>query len=592
MRAEAARAQGYDAYRSGDFARAREHFARALDLAREAKGAAHPGTLMALSDLAAAHFALGNHDAARAAHQDALRGRRLVLGDDHPDVAASLHNLGGVHRAQGALEAAEACHREAVTIWCRALGDAHPMVARGVASLAGLARARGQAREAVALAERALAIRVAALPEGDPAIVASLDELGMARAQAGDLAEAIAAWESAIAHLGAADGARVARLHLKAGVARRRLGDLDAAVSSFDAALTADGSLNAARHHLAAALIRLGRNAEAAPVRAAALRQQSVFVQAAASAPRLLILATAEEGNIPLEHVLPEHAYTRIWWFIDHARDPATETLPPYDAVFNGVGDADGSAAADVKIAEFLRVCRKQVLNDPARVAATRRDRLPELLGGIEGLTAPRVLRLEGFPDKAAVRLAAVDFGLPVLIRPAGAHGGVGVVRIGDWDALDGDVLGANAAWYLSRFQDCRSADGYFRKYRIVFVGGEPLPYHLAISSNWLVHYATSDMHAHDWKLQEEAAFLDDPRGALGSAAYAALEEAGRRLGLEYGGVDFTILSDGGVFVFEANPTMLVHPEREDGVLAFKNRAVQRIVQALQDLVHRRIALG
>jgi hypothetical protein len=49
-------------------------------------------------------------------------------------------------------------------------------------------------------------------------------------------------------------------------------------------------------------------------------------------------------------------------------------------------------------------------------------------------------------------------------------------------------------------------------------------------------------------------------------------------LGLDYGGIDFTLLPDGRVFVFEANATMLVHRERENGVLAYKNRYVQRIV--------------
>lgn len=48
----------------------------------------------------------------------------------------------------------------------------------------------------------------------------------------------------------------------------------------------------------------------------------------------------------------------------------------------------------------------------------------------------------------------------------------------------------------------------------------------------------------------------------LGERAMAAIAAIGRRLDLDYGGMDFTLLADGRLFVFEANATMLVHGER------------------------------
>jgi hypothetical protein len=99
------------------------------------------------------------------------------------------------------------------------------------------------------------------------------------------------------------------------------------------------------------------------------------------------------------------------------------------------------------------------------------------------------------------------------------------------------------------------------------------------------VHYFSSDMEAHDWKLAEEAGFLDDPEAALGARAWAALCQAGRRIDLDYCGMDFTVRPDGTVLVFEANATMLVHPERPGTKLAFKNGAVQRIIEAVRALI-------
>jgi glutathione synthase/RimK-type ligase-like ATP-grasp enzyme len=94
-------------------------------------------------------------------------------------------------------------------------------------------------------------------------------------------------------------------------------------------------------------------------------------------------------------------------------------------------------------------------------------------------------------------------------------------------------------------------------------------------------------MAEHPWKIEEEQRFLDDPRQTLGDSAWAAIEAIGSRMDLDYAGVDFTLLPDGRVLLFEANPVMLVHPEEADGVLAFKNVAVSRILDAFEALLAR-----
>jgi glutathione synthase/RimK-type ligase-like ATP-grasp enzyme len=75
---------------------------------------------------------------------------------------------------------------------------------------------------------------------------------------------------------------------------------------------------------------------------------------------------------------------------------------------------------------------------------------------------------------------------------------------------------------------------------------------------------------------------LQAPDVALGERAWRAIGQVGARLDLDYAGLDFSLLPDGRVLVFEANATMLVHPEAEDGEFAYKNPAVRRIVEAFQ----------
>ncbi len=586
VRALALRDLGYEAFRLGRVERAKQHFARALVLLRQSHGEMHPLVATGLSDLGVAASALGDDAEARVHHEAALRMRRQVLGAAHPDVAASLHNLAIVARKLGDYPAAIACHEEGLEIWRRALGEDHPAVARGFSGLGLALFQQGDAEAALRCHEAALRIREQAVPLAVADVAASLVDVGDALAALGRFQAALVPWQRALERWRGQGGDAVAALWTRMGAARVKLREGEEAAACFARAVQADPDFALARHHLAVSLARLGRDAEAARHRAAALARQCVFVQEGpASSPRVLILAGSDIGNVPLEHILPESAVTRIWWFIAHARDPARQVLPPYDVVFNGIGDPDLAGPAARNIALFIKSTGRIVLNDPAHVMRTRRDLLPGVLAGIGDVVVPPVLRVARGDGPDSLRRQIEDAGLapPLLLRPPGSHGGAGVVRIDAWNGLEGLAGQDVAGWYVTVFVDCRAADGFVRKYRVAFVDRVAYPYHLAISPDWMVHYVSADMPDHPWKLREEAAFLADWQGAIGAVAASAIVEIGCRLDLDFCGVDFSIAPDGSVVVFEANATMLIHPEDAAGKLAFKNPAVCRIVDAMAE---------
>jgi tetratricopeptide (TPR) repeat protein len=593
-RAEALRQLGYQAYRAGKIERASQLFARALALC--AAGGQEAGTL--LSDLGVSASSLGRDGDARLYHEQALQIRRDLLGSLHPDTAGSLHNLGVACRKLGDFERAAALHHEAIAVWRSVYGPDHPAVAKGLASLGLVLGRTGNWAAALRCHQEALRLREAAFPPLVGDVVASLEDLANARMRLGDYAAARADWQRALtlqqSQFPGTSRAQAPILN-GLGTALRRLGDMAGAETCFAAALRADPDGLAARHNLAALLAREGRAAESAVHRDAALRRQSVFVQeATAECCKVLILSGSDSGNVPLEHLLPEATVTRIWWFLAHAgpkTGPNTgETLPPYDVVFNGLGDPDTTSPIEAKVADFVEHCRKPVLNHPERVRRTRRDRLPDLLGDIPHAIVPRTVRLEEPGAGAGLRQSLEDRGVapPFLLRPPGSHGGTGVIRIDHWEALASREADSFQDWYASTFVDCMAADGFVRKYRVAFVDREPFPYHLAISNHWLVHYFSAEMATHDWKLAEEAAFLADWRGVVGNAAASAIAAVGRRLDMDFCGVDFGIARDGRPVIFEANATMLIHPESERGALAFKNPAVREIIAAMQAMLRRR----
>jgi hypothetical protein len=82
----------------------------------------------------------------------------------------------------------------------------------------------------------------------------------------------------------------------------------------------------------------------------------------------------------------------------------------------------------------------------------------------------------------------------------------------------------------------------------------------------------------------EEAEFLTNMPGVLGSKAMAALQLVQASLGLDYGGIDFGLNRQGEVLLFEANATMVVEQPNADQRWDYRRAAVERIHDAVRKL--------
>ena len=89
-----------------------------------------------------------------------------------------------------------------------------------------------------------------------------------------------------------------------------------------------------------------------------------------------------------------------------------------------------------------------------------------------------------------------------------------------------------------------------------------------------------------------EAAYLDDPRAHLGTAAYAALERVRDALALDYGGIDFTLDADGNVVVFEANASFAIYLPDDDATAVYRAPATERALQAVRGMIRERALRG
>jgi glutathione synthase/RimK-type ligase-like ATP-grasp enzyme len=303
---------------------------------------------------------------------------------------------------------------------------------------------------------------------------------------------------------------------------------------------------------------------------------------------QVLVPYAADGGNLVTTTFFDPRTVTTIALTAESWDD---DPLPPHDLVLNAVADADRSAPALDRVARIVARSGRPYLNHPDVVRLTSRAALAERAAAIDGIVVPRCVPFAR-SDLTLANLAADGFTFPLLVRSPGFHAGRHFVRILDADdlapqlaTLPGDELFAIA------FVDTRGADGRYRKYRVLAIGGVLVPLHLASSRNWKVHYFSADTARHAPSRAAEIAFLEDPLSALGAFVWRGLERLRDVLALDYGGIDFALDADGRVVVFEANASFAIY--RPDGAeAAYRTPAVERAISAVRELIRERALRG
>jgi tetratricopeptide (TPR) repeat protein len=284
--------------------------------------------------------------------------------------------------------------------------------------------------------------------------------------------------------------------------------------------------------------------------------------------------------NIPLDFVVdPARWALHRWYLPDAAAKRGAVELPDYELVIDAIGESVEAQPALDAAQRFIAAQAQPSINDPQRVRGLARDVLAATLRNVAGCAAAPARRV------SRDELLRIATGFPLLVRPTDTHGGRGLERLDDAAEITGYAARFPAQTYdVGAFVDYRSADGYFRKYRVMFVAGEPYPYHLAIDREWMIHYRSAPMDEHAWMRDEERRFLRAPETAL-AGWHTTLRAIGAAADLDYFGIDCTVLGDGTLLVFEADTAMLVHGFTSD---VEKSGAVDRIRNAVAELFDRR----
>jgi tetratricopeptide (TPR) repeat protein len=550
-------------------------------------------------EIANRHFAAGRYADAAALYAQ--------VPDQNPGHVRAQVYLGIIHRQDGKLSSAEQHFAHAL--------DADPdgpFASLALHSLGGIRQRCGDDKRAIELFQRSMALK----PDSAP----TFNDLGVSLQRLGRNKAALAAFERAIlldpfyvtalrncglilSRLGRIDGAAEKLLRATAlnpndpeilthfGLTQLKLENFEKAVELFRRAIALDPASIDLHVHLAEALDGCHRLEEAEQEFDEWIERKGVVVATPCTTgqpkARILLLAGSYLCNTPTKFLFSEDRFETATIYFSN-RITQAKQLSDFDLVFNAISDADRGMPFLKQAVEFCSGLDCPVLNPPERIASTRRDRIASALSDIPHLEIPSTQRM----NRAALMasLPAADFFVqPLLIRPVGSHGGRDLKKVHHPAELSTYVKAMPFDdYYVSAFHDYRSADGYYRKYRFIFVDRAVYPLHLAVSDEWLVHYWRADMNRADWK-EEEEAFLVDYRAVFSGALVHAIQAVANRLDLDFAGLDCAITTDGRVLIFEANATMLVQLDDSSESFPYKQKYVPRIFEAIDRLVGTRL---
>ena len=201
----------------------------------------HPRRLALLNNTGVLHWARGDYEAAKAAHERAIEIKRELLGPEHPGVASSLDNYGITLATMGAFGEAKAAFEASLELTVAALGEDHPSVADALTRLGSVASELGDNEQARAYLERSLELTEANLGPQHSDVALVLVNLATAMLDDGAPKEALARAERAYGLVSTDRGTPHPYRSSAAfvvGRAHAELGQPDKAVTAFEEAAT------------------------------------------------------------------------------------------------------------------------------------------------------------------------------------------------------------------------------------------------------------------------------------------------------------------------------------------------------------------
>lgn len=193
------------------------------------------------------------------------------------------------------------------------------------------------------------------------------------------------------------------------------------------------------------------------------------------------------------------------------------------------------------QVARFELETELPLVNPSWSVSATTRPLIARRLAHQAGVHAPQCTHDRAGTLTLAEHIEAHGQRYPVLLRPPGKHGSVGLVRVGDADEVSRQPAMSRACT-VTDFVDFRSSDGLWRKYRMVYVGDRLFRRHVLTDRTWnLTREARGFMHDRPELAAEEQEWIKRPVTLESGSVEARVMHQFRALQLDFGAIDVAV---------------------------------------------------
>lgn len=330
-------------------------------------------------------------------------------------------------------------------------------------------------------------------------------------------------------------------------------------------------------------------------LQAEALQHQQHFsVRSTSGSKSIRLLAIMGPGevmaNTPIEFLVEDSDVSLELLYLGMGI-PTPLQIPEHDVALVAVCESDQNQHLLRQLDDIMKAWPRPFINAPSRIARLSRDDVGQELASGSGFIASNASRLSRDElNELALGDSVPSEIFPLIARPVNSHAGHGLAKL-DTPAAVASYLKTQSVeeFFVAPFIDYRSQDGWYRKYRVVVIDGQPFAAHMAISQNWMVHYLNADMLQNLKNREEEARFMQSFEWHFAEKHRIALNEIDRRMGLDYYSIDCSETVDGRLLVFELDSGAVVHSMDSEEVFPYKAPQMKAVFSAFERMLERRI---
>ena len=244
----------------------------------------------------------------------------------------------------------------------------------------------------------------------------------------------------------------------------------------------------------------------------------------------------------------------------------------------------------------FIDEINLPILNHPAKVAKTTRQWISQRLQGVEGLVVPKIIRVLNDHNNCLATAMLVDreIGLPLILRDPFQQMGKTAVKIETMDQFLAALIAfPQIQIYAIQYIYNPVLPGIFRKFRAAIVGDEIFVTHVLFRDNWKVHRERDETKRKQIEslpaiegFAEEA--TKNPLSILGQKAMDTLQAIHQCVDLDIYGIDFDMMPDGNILLFETNAAMHISFGDKYGHAEVRQRMTKALFQLFDTTVKSR----